>query len=165
MTTTLMDRFVRWNLDADGDLYGRDERERQRWYEASTVMAQVQSIAVPWAAAALVWAVGEPVAKPLVLVLAAILLPVMFTSIWVQTKRVDTVPREWTGKRLLVSTLLGLPYLVFIIGYLFHVYPESTMWRSALIGAVLGGAAGGIAQAVHTRRARRRDAVPVGDED
>lgn len=165
MTTTLMDRFVRWNLDADGDLYGRDERERMRWYEASTVLAQVQSIAVPWAAAALVWAFGEPVAKPLILVLAAVLLPVMFTSIWVQAKRVDTVPREWTGKRLLVSTLLGLPYLVFMIGFLFHVFPESAMWRSALIGAVLGLAAGAVAQSVHTRRVRRKDALLVGDED
>ncbi|HWS31751.1 MAG TPA: hypothetical protein VN408_03300 [Actinoplanes sp.] len=165
MTTQLMDRFVRWNLDADGDLYGRDERERQRWYEASTVLAQVQSIAVPWAAAALVWAVGEPVAKPLILVLAAVLLPVTCTSIWVQAKRVDTVPREWTGKRLLVSTLLGAPYLAFIIGYLYRVHPESTMWRSALIGSVLGLAAGAVAQGVHTRRARRKDAQLVLDED
>lgn len=165
MTTTLMDRFVRWNLDFDGDLYGRDERERLRWYEGSTTMAQVQAIAVPWTAVALVWTVGEPVARPLAILLAVLLVPIALCSVWVQAKRVDTTPREWSRKRLIVSTLLGAPYLAYGVGYLYQVYPESDAWRSALIGALIGLAAGAVGQAVHTRRLRSRDAVLVGDED
>ena len=165
MTTTLMDRFVRWNLDFDGDLYGRDERERLRWYEGTTTMAQVQMITVPWVAAAFVWAVGAPVAWSLLVLLTVFLVPITLCSVYVAAKRVDTTPRVWSRKRLIVSALMSLPYLVFGIGFLYRVYPESDAWRSALIGALMGLAVGVVLQAAHTRRVRRRDAVLVGDED
>ncbi|GGN52988.1 hypothetical protein GCM10010112_01340 [Actinoplanes lobatus] len=165
MTTTLMDRFVRWNLDFDGDLYGRDERERLRWYEAVTVSFQLQAIVVPWAATALVWTVGEPVAWPLLILLAVFLVPIGFASIYVQSRRVDTTPRTWSRKRLIVSTLLGAPYVAFGIGFLYHAYPESDSWRSALVGSFIGLAAGAVIQAVQTRRVRRRDALLAGDDD
>ena len=166
MATTMMDRFVRWNLDFDGDLYGRDERERLRWYEAMTTAAQVQAIAVPWAAAALVWTVGEPVAIPLIVVLAAMLIPLAFTAIYVQSRRVDTTPRVWTAKRVLVSTLMGMPYTVFGIGALYHLDGSgSTVWRSATIGALIGLVAGAAGQIVQMRRRRRLDAAIVPDED
>ncbi|MEV0897294.1 hypothetical protein [Actinoplanes sp. NPDC049802] len=165
MTATLMDRFVRWNLDFDGDLYGRDERERLRWYEATTTAFQLQAIIVPWAATALVWTVGEPAAWPLLILLAVFLVPIAFCSAYVQSRRVDTTPRVWSRKRLVISTLLGAPYVVFGIGFLYHVYPESDVWRSALIGSLIGLAAGVVIQGVQTYRIRRRDALLVGDED
>ena len=49
MTTTVLDRVVRWNLDINGDSYG-DERERFRWYEGIAAAFSVQSLLVPWAA-------------------------------------------------------------------------------------------------------------------
>ena len=163
--TTLMDRFVRWNLDFDGDLYGRDERERLRWYEGATTAFQTHAIAVPWTAAALVWVVGAPVGWPLFILLAVLLVPITLCSVYVQAKRVDTIPRVWSRKRLFISALSSLPYFVFGVGFLYHVYPESDAWRSALIGAVGGLAVGVLGQAVHTRRLRRQDTLAVGDED
>ena len=165
MTTTLMDRFVRWNLDFDGDLYGRDERERLRWYEGGTTAFQVHAIVLPWTAAALVWTVGAPVGWPLFILLAVMLVPIAFCSVYVQSKRVDTTPRGWSRKRLVVGTLQGLPYVVFGVGFLYHVFPESDAWLSSLVGATFGLVVGALAQAVQTRRVRSRDAQLVADED
>ncbi|GAA2621869.1 hypothetical protein [Paractinoplanes durhamensis] len=61
MTTNVLDRVVRWNLDLDGDLYG-DERERLRWYEGIATAASLQSILIPWSAAVMVWPLGKPAA-------------------------------------------------------------------------------------------------------
>ena len=58
---TLLDRVVRWQLDPDGDLYG-DERERRRWSAGIATAASLQWMALPWAAATLVWMLGRPAA-------------------------------------------------------------------------------------------------------
>ncbi|MDI6103289.1 hypothetical protein QLQ12_32240 [Actinoplanes sp. NEAU-A12] len=165
MTTTLMDRFVRWNLDFDGDLYGRDERERLRWYEGAATVAQLQAITVPWAAAGLVWVVGAPVAWPLAIVLAALLIPIAIRPIYVKSRQVEITPREWSRKRLLLGALAGLPYCVFIVGLYYHVFPGSDTWWMGIIGATFGLGVGAVIQGRQTRRVRRQDALAVGDED
>jgi hypothetical protein len=164
MTTTVLDRFVRWNLDLDGDLYG-DERERLRWYEGTAVSATVQMIALPWAAAILIWPLGRPAVLPLTVLLALLVLAMSLTTLYVHSRRVDTVPRRWSGKRMLLSTLSGLPIVVFVIGVLRAVDPDSSTWQGAVVGAVVGGAIGLVGVALQVRNRRRRDAAIVGDED
>jgi DNA-binding XRE family transcriptional regulator len=117
MTTTVLDRFVRWNLDFDGDLYG-DERERLRWYEGTAVSHSLQSIALPWAAAILIWPLGRPAIVPLGVLLTLLVLANWLTTGYVSRRRVETVPRHWSAKRILFSTLTGLPFVVFCIGVL-----------------------------------------------
>jgi hypothetical protein len=165
MTTTLMDRFVRWNLDFDGDLYGRDERERLRWYEGTTTAAQLQAIAVPWAAAVLVWPLGRAAVLPLAEILVALVLPLAFCAVYVQHRRVDTTPRVWSRKRLLVGTLMGLPYVVFVIGAYQQLSTEPDAWVAPTIGTLIGGSFGVVMQARQTRKRRLLDAAVVGDED
>jgi hypothetical protein len=166
MTTTLIDRFVHWTLDFDGDLYGDDERERLRWYEGTATAAQVQWIAVPWAAAAAVWAFGKPVVLPLIIVLAVLLVPLVFCAFYVEGKRVSTTPRTWSRKRLLLGVLAGLPYFVFAVGALYHLDgPESSTWKGAIVGGFIGLAFGAVMQARQTRKRRRLDAAVVLDED
>jgi predicted membrane-bound spermidine synthase len=164
MTTTLLDRVVRWNLDFDGDIYG-DERERLRWYEGIATAASLQWMAIPWAAAVMVWPLGRPSVVPLAVVLAVLVLPMWLSAVYVRSRRVDTVPRRWTGKRLLLSILGGLPFLVFLIGALYVIDPESSSWRGAIVGAAIGGAIGIVMSAMKVRRRRRAEAAIVGDED
>jgi predicted membrane-bound spermidine synthase len=164
MTTTLLDRVVRWNLDFDGDIYG-DERERLRWYEGIATAASLQWIAIPWAAAIMVWPLGRPSVVPLAVVLAVLVLPMWLSAVYVRSRRVDTVPRRWTGKRLLLSILGGVPFLVFLIGALYVNDPESSSWRGAIVGAAIGGAIGIVMSALKVRSRRRAEAAIVGDED
>jgi predicted membrane-bound spermidine synthase len=164
MTTTLLDRVVRWNLDFDGDIYG-DERERLRWYEGIATAASLQWMAIPWAAAIMVWPLGRPSVVPLAVVLAVLVLPMWLSAVYVRSRRVDTVPRRWTGKRLLLSILGGLPFVVFLIGALYVIDPESSSWRGAIAGAVIGGAIGIVLSALKVRKRRRAEAAIVGDED
>src|SRR3954471_1817541 len=119
MSTTVIDRFVRWNLDLDGgDLYGDDERERLRWYEGIVTAAQVQWAAVPWAAAVAVWVFGRPSVLPLLIVLVTLTVPMAFSTLYVRSKRVDTTPRLWSPKRIFLSFLGSLPIVVFAMGAL-----------------------------------------------
>jgi hypothetical protein len=166
---TVIDRFVRWNLDLDGgDLYGTDERERLRWYEGIATAAQVQWVVIPWTAAVAVWVAGKPAVLPLLAILAALLIPMAFCTVYLHGRRVDTTPRTWSAKRITLSFLGGLPFVVFLIGVCYHAFgPESSTWRGAIVGAVIGGAAG-LAGTIQQARKRRRDeaaAVPAEDED
>jgi hypothetical protein len=166
---TVIDRFVRWNLDLDGgDLYGRDERERLRWYEGIATAAQVQWVAIPWTAAVAVWVVGKPAVVPLLAVLAALLVPMTFCTVYLHGRRVDTTPRSWSAKRVLLSLLGGLPYVVFGIGAAYHAFgPGSATWLGAIAGAVIGGVTGLVGKIRKTRERRRADAAEAlaGDED
>jgi hypothetical protein len=169
MTTTVIDRFVRWTLDLDGgDLYGDDERERLRWYEGIATAAQVQAIAIPWAAAIAVWVFGEPAVVPLLIILAVQLVPAFLSTLYVQGRRVDTTPRSWSGKRIFLGVLAGLPYVVFAKGALYEHSPDSSTWVGSIFGAVLGGSIG-VAMIVHKTRRRRREearaAAGTGDDD
>jgi predicted membrane-bound spermidine synthase len=166
MAATVLDRFVDWTLDLrGGDLYGDDERERLRWYEGIATAAQVQGIAVPWAAAIAVWVFGEPVVVPMLVILAAMLVPMWFAAVYVRGKRVDTTPRSWSAKRLLLGVLGGLPIVVFTVGALYEHGPDSFVWLNSLIGAVIGGSIG-VAVLVHrTRQRRRAEAAELADVD
>jgi len=164
MTTTVLDRFFRWNLDFDGDLYG-DERERLRWYEGMAVSNSLQSMALPWAAAILIWPLGRPAIVPLGALLVLLVLANWLTTVYVSRRRVETVPRHWSPKRILFSTLTGLPIVVFGIGALRAWQPDSSAWQGGIVGATVGGAVGLVWSALQVRNRRRREAAIVGDED
>jgi hypothetical protein len=163
MTTTLLDRVVRWNLDLDGDLYG-DERERFRWYEGIATAASLQWLLIPWAAAIMVWPLGRPAVLPLAVVLVLLWLPMVLTTVYVRRRRVETAPRSWRAKRILVTFLGGAPYAVFTVGALYVFDPDGSTWRGAVVGGVLGGLLGVAATVVEGRRRARRDAL-AADED
>jgi hypothetical protein len=166
MTATLLDRFVRWNLDLDGgDLYGDDERERLRWYEGIATAAQVQGIAVPWAIAIAIWFAGRSAVLPLLIVLAAWVAPMFFTTLYVQGRRVDTTPRSWSGKRLLLGVLGGLPIVVAAMGAIYEGNPDGYVWESSVIGAVIGGGIGVAALARKTKQRRRAEQSTPVDVD
>jgi hypothetical protein len=164
MSTSLIDRVVRWNLDLGGDIYG-DERERLRWYEGIATAASLQQIGIPWAAALLIWPLGRPALLPFGVVLAVQVISSWLCAAYVRRRRVDTTPRSWTAKRLLLSVLGGLPFVVFVIGALYVWDPESDSWRGAILGAVIGGAIGVAMTAHKVRRRRLAESAVVGDED
>nr|WP_296070928.1 hypothetical protein [uncultured Actinoplanes sp.] len=168
MATTVIDRFVRWTLDLDGgDLYGDDERERLRWYEGIATAAQVQGIAIPWAAAVGVWVFGEPSVLPLLIILAVHVVPTFLTNFYVRGRRVDTTPRSWSGKRVFLGVLAGLPYVIFAKGALYEHSPDSATWAGSIVGTLVGGGIG-VAIVVHKTRRRRREearaAATAGDD-
>lgn len=163
MTANVIDRVVRWNLDLDGDLYG-DERERFRWYEGITTASSLQSMLIPWAAAVMVWPLGRPSVLPLAVVLVLQWATSMFASLYVVRRRVDMVPRSWTGKRLLITVLTATPYVVFLVGSLYSYDSAGDTWLGAAVGGVFGGLISIITTIAKIKRRDRREAL-VGDED
>ena len=163
MTTTILDRVVRWNLDLDGDIYG-DERERFRWYEGIATAASLQWLAVPWAAAIMVWPLGRPAVLPLAVVLAVLVVPMMLCTVYVRRRRVDTTPRSWSHKRVFLSLAGGLPFAVFLVGALYAYEPEGSTWKGTAVGAVVGAIGGLAAMMVESRLRLRREAM-AEDED
>jgi hypothetical protein len=161
--TTVLDRIVRWNLDYDGDLYGDDERERLRWYEGIATAAQMQWVAIPWVAAILVWVGGRPTVVPLLVILAVLVLPMGLCTLYVRSRRVDTTPRTWSAKRLLLAALGSLPFVVFMIGADYQL--RHTGLPSLILGAAVGLMLGIGITAVKVRRRRRLEAVAIADED
>jgi len=163
---TLLDRVVRWGLDPDGDFYG-DERERLRWYEGIATAASLQWLAIPWAAAVLVWPLGRSSVLPLTVVLILLIVPMAMCTVYVRRRRVDTEAQAWTGKRIVWGVLGSLPYVVFTIGALYVREPESSTWLGAIVGATFGGGAAIIVTAAGIRRRRRQEALAAagGDED
>jgi hypothetical protein len=163
---TVLDRVVRWNLDLDGDgtIYG-DERERLRWYEGIATAASLQWLAIPWAAAVLVWVLGRPSVLPLAVVLAALIVPMAVCTAYVRRRRVDTEVHSWNRKRVLLAAGFGLPIVTFVIGA-FYAYagPASSVWRGAIVGAAFGGLLGVAASVLSARRKRREEATAAGDE-
>jgi len=163
MTTSVLDRVVRWNLDLDGDLYG-DERERYRWYEGIATAAQMQWLLIPWAAAIMIWPLGRPAILPLSVVLVALVVPMAFSTLYVRSRRVDTTPRSWRPKRLLLTVLGAAPLVVFLVGALHAHDPAGDTWRGAAFGGVFGALLSVLISARETRRRRRREAL-AQDED
>jgi predicted branched-subunit amino acid permease len=159
----LLERIVHWNLDLDGDLYG-DERERFRWYEGMSTAAMLQWLLVPWAAAILVWPLGKPSVLPLAVVLGAMLIPMMLCTAYVRSRRVDTTPRSWSAKRVLLTIIAPAPMVVFLIGAIYAYEPDGATWKGATVGAVIGAVAGIVGTAVEKRRRDRREAM-AGDQD
>ena len=163
---TLLDRVVRWNLDPDGDLYG-DERERLRWYEGIAAAASLQWLALPWAAAVLVWVLGRPAAVPLGVLLVVLYIPMIMCTAYVKRRRVDTTPVTWSAKRIVLAVLSVLPYLLFVLGvcYAYRSSGNADVFRGAAVGSVIGGVLGCGFAVVQSRRRRRREAADPGDED
>ncbi|MBL7253716.1 hypothetical protein [Paractinoplanes lichenicola] len=164
MTTTILDRVVHWNLDLSGDLYG-DERERYRWYEGISAAASMQWMVVPWVAAIMVWPLGRSSVIPLAVVLVAMFVPIAICGWYVRSRRVDTVPRSWGPKRVVLSLIGGLPYAVFLVGALRAYDPDGYTWIGAAAGGVIGGVGGLVGQVVQSRRRRQLEAASAADDD
>lgn len=169
MTTTMLDRVVRWNLDLDGnnDIYG-DERERLRWYEGIATAASLQWLAIPWASAVTVWVLGRDAVVPLTVVLVALIVPMIVCSVYVQRRRVVTDVRAWSRKRILLQVLSGVPYVAFFYGALYaYRDPDSSTLTGAIVGGAFGAVVGVVATVIGTRRKRRQEAraAAAGDED
>ncbi|MBU2662350.1 hypothetical protein KOI35_02390 [Actinoplanes bogorensis] len=160
----MLDRVIRWNLDLNGDLYG-DERERYRWYEGITAAASMQWLAVPWAAAIMVWPLGRSSVLPLAVVLVLMLFPIWLCGVYVRRRRVDTTPRVWDAKRFVLGVLGGTPYAFFLVGALRAYDPDGSTWVGAAVGGVIGAVGGIVAQMVQSRRRRRDEALATADED
>jgi len=161
----MLDRFVRWNLDFDGDLYGDDERERLRWYEGIATAASLQWTALPWAAAVLVLALGLPAVVPTLVMLGVLLIPMVLSTWYVRHSRVETVPRRWGGKRMVLSTLAGLPWVVYGLAAIQQWRPETDMATGGVVGAVIGGLIGLAMTYRQMLQRRKRDAALARDED
>lgn len=166
---TVLERVVRWNLDLDGagDIYG-DERERLRWYEGIATAASLQWLAIPWAAAIIVWPLGKASVVPLAVVLVALVLPMFVCTVYVQRSRVVTDVRAWTTKRVLLHAAAGLPYVIFFYGALYsYDGSDSSTLRGAIVGGAFGAVGGIVATVIGTRRKRRQEAraAAAGDED
>jgi hypothetical protein len=165
MTTSTLDRVMRWNLDPDGDLYG-DERERLRWYEGIAAAAGLQWMALPWAAAVLVWTLGRPAVLPVAVLLVVLYVPMIMSLVYVRRRRVETTPRSYSGKRILITVLSVLPYVLFVLGACYaYRADDADAFRGAAIGAVIGSLLACGKAALDTRRRRRREAAVIGDED
>jgi hypothetical protein len=162
----VLDRVVHWNLDFDGEIYG-DERERLRWYEGIATAAALQWLAIPWAAAVLVWPLGRPSVLPLSVLLVVLVIPMLMCSAYVHGRRVDTDVRPWSAKRVLLTVAGGLPFVVFMFGALYAVGGAgSSVLRGAMYGAAFGAVGGVVATVVSTRRKRRLEAAAAArDED
>jgi uncharacterized membrane protein AbrB (regulator of aidB expression) len=155
----MVDRVVRWNLDIDdsGRIYG-DERERFRWYEGIVAAAQMQWLALPWAAAILVWWLGQPVVLPLSVMLVALLIPAIMCVAYVRRRQVDTELPAWTRKRVVLSVLSTVPLSGFIVGAMYaYSNRHPAIWVHALAGAVVGLVVSAAAAAGRRRRWRRTD--------
>ncbi|MET8150320.1 hypothetical protein ACIBSW_36660 [Actinoplanes sp. NPDC049668] len=155
--TTSIDRIARWALDPDGDLYG-DERERLHWYEGIAVAASIQWLAVPWVAAVMVWSQGRDAVTPLAAVLAALYLPVLITGSYVQRRRIETTPTIWSRKRVILTVLHTLPYLLFAVGAMYFIVDSAT-FIGAGVGILVGAVVGILILRFRTVRRRRRDAA------
>ncbi|WP_328461217.1 hypothetical protein OHA21_31930 [Actinoplanes sp. NBC_00393] len=165
MTTTMLDRVVRWNLDLDGDIYG-DEHERFRWYEGLAVASSLQILLLPWVAAVLVWTLGRPAVLPLGVMLVAFQLPFLISTAYLSRRGIRPRTQIRTRKQFGLSVLSGLPLLLFVFGAVFAFRgPEG----NGLTGAVIGGAIGGLVAVGfvtwETRRRRGKEAEIVEDEE
>ncbi|MCB0880992.1 MAG: hypothetical protein KDC33_02090 [Thermoleophilia bacterium] len=146
------DRAVAYVLDFDGDLYGRDERERTRWYEGIALAASAQWILVPWVAAIMIWSASAETARAIAGLGLAFILPMALATIYVEHRRVQTTVERWTAKRVLWSVITILPVAVFLAGFVrVGDLEPSTAWG---IGA---GALVGLALAVLGMSVRRKD--------
>ena len=163
MTTNTLDRIVAWSIDPD--LYG-DERERLRWLEGTAMAAALQWFGIPAAAAVLVWILGRPAVLPLAVVLVVLYVPIVLCQVYVSRRRVETVPKRWTLKRVLLTTVMVAPYVAFILGCS-AAYAPASFARGMGQGAI-GGIVLAVAMfAVQTRLRNRREAAALaaGDED
>lgn len=154
------DRAVAYVLDFDGDMYGKDERERTRWYEGIALAASVQWIVVPWVAAIMIWWASAGTARAVAAIGMAFLLPMALATIYVEHRRVETAVTRWTGKRVLWSFLTMAPIAIFLAGFVRVADLGGATSASVIVGAVVGGVAAAVGTLV-----RRRPRAPQGDDE
>ena len=161
----LLDRFVGWVLDPDGVMYG-DERERLRYYEASTFAASLQGLLVPWALAVTALVGGRPVA-PYVLVLGGlVLLPWLAASLYVKGKRVRPAPERLTVTYVVIVILTALPYAILVVAAGTSLTGQSADdAHSTIVGAAVGGTFGAVIGILIRRQARVRAARTAAADD
>jgi hypothetical protein len=159
----LVDRVARWALDLDGDRYG-DERERLRQYEAMTAAACLQWIAAPWTAAVVIWWAGRTGAVCLLAILAALLAPMLFAQAYLQRRRVDTLPRQWTRRRAALVVATTLPWGIVVVGASHALGASPSVVRGAAIGAAFGAALGLVGLWRQITRRDRAEAASAGME-
>ena len=126
--------------------------------------SSLQSMLIPWAAAAMVWPLGRPSVLPLAIVLVVQWATTMVSTLYVMRRRVDTVPRSWTAKRLLITVLTAAPYVVFLVGALYAYDSAGDTWLGAAVGGVLGGMLSVVGTIAKIKRRDRREAL-AGDDD
>ncbi|GGQ38635.1 hypothetical protein GCM10010166_01400 [Couchioplanes caeruleus subsp. azureus] len=159
----MIDRIAHWALDPDGDLYG-DERERLRWYEGTAIAASLQWPVVPLVSAVMVWTLGRPAVVPLAVVLVANYLPMLISNSYVQRRRVETMPARWSRKRIAVTAMGVVPYLLFAVGAVYAVV-DSAAHVVALIAILVVAAASVLLLGLMTIRRRRREATAVPEAE
>jgi hypothetical protein len=148
------DRFTDWVLDVDGDIYGVDERERLRWYEAISVSASVQLLLFPWGIAGFAWFGDRRNHSVLGWVLVMLYLPSLLMPVYVSRHKVDPMPVVWSRKRAVVALLGTLPLVAF----------AAALGRSrisefdgpGLIGGIFGGLFAIVAMWLYAKRHRAR---------
>jgi hypothetical protein len=159
----VLDRFVTWVLDTNGEIYG-DERERLRWYEGMAAATQLQLIAMPCAAAVLVLVLGRPAVLPLAVLLGILYLSSLLTLGYVKRRSVDTAIARWTRIRVVLALLGIVPYFLFVLASV-NAYRGGSTTTGALVGGCVGIIAAVIGLALDGRRRRRREAAVLPDVD
>lgn len=159
-----IDQVVGWALDICGDTYG-DERERLRWYEGMTAAAQLQLIALPWAATVLVLALGRPAVLPVSVLLGIVYLTALMSLLYVRRRGVETTPARWSRSRIVFAVLGGLPYLLFVFSSIWVFRDPGTKVGSTMVGAFVGAGIGLVAAIIgNVRETRRRRAQEAADQ-
>jgi hypothetical protein len=142
-----------WLLDHDGDIYG-DERDRLRWYEGIAIAASVQWIVVLATIAVLCWALPDEQLGPLLVVTGVFFATSLLGQIYASRKKA-AMPSRWNRKRVVVTLLVGLPYLAIglRLGY------TDAITGSVRVGVLVGGLGGGLAGALFEVVNRQRKAA------
>lgn len=159
--SSAFDRAVAYVLDFDGDMYGKDERERTRWYEGIALAASAQWILVPWVAAIMIWSVDADTARAIASLGMVFLMPMALATIYVEHRRVDTTVQRWTAKRIIWTLLTIVPVAIFLARFVRVGDVESSTAWGIGTGALVGLAVGVLGMSV-----RRKDrGADVPDED
>jgi MFS family permease len=148
------DRFTDWVLDVDGDIYGVDERERLRWYEAISVSASVQLLLFPWAIAGFAWFGDRRNHSVLGWVLVMLYLPSLLMPVYVSRHKVDPMPFVWSRKRAVIALLGTLPLFAFAAAV--GQSRISELDGNGLIGGIFGGSFSIFAMWLYAKRHRAR---------
>ncbi|GAA2880277.1 hypothetical protein Acy02nite_27160 [Actinoplanes cyaneus] len=110
------------------------------------------------------WPLGTAAVLPLAIVLVLLLGPMLLCSVYVARRKVETDPRNWGAKRILVTALTVVPYVVFLVGTLHAYDPAGDAWLGAVVGAGFGAMICVLIVAGKSRRWQRREAL-AEDED
>ncbi len=146
-----LDRGVAYVLDFDGDMYGRDGRERIRWYEGIALTSTVQTLAVLWVMAIAVWMVGAEAARALAVVGVAFVVPMSIQVLYAELRGIDTRVVRFSGKRITWMVASGAPIAIFVAGFQHTASIDSTFAWAAAAGAAVAVASAVVGMIVRLR--------------